>query len=77
LFNLTKKDVPFHWDQEEEQAFCSLQSVLTTAPVLILPDYGKPFMLITDASDYATGTILEQEDAFGHSHPVALFSKLL
>jgi len=77
LFNLTKKDVPFHWDQAEEQAFCDLQSALTLAPVLILPDYDKPFTLITDASDYATGAILEQEDAFGCSHPVAYFSKSL
>jgi len=77
LFNLTKKDIPFHWDQEEEQAFRSLQSTLTSAPVLILLDYEKPFTLITDASDYATGAILEQEDAFGRSHPVVYFSKSL
>jgi len=77
LFNLTKKDVPFHWDQAEEQAFCNLQSALTSAPVLILPDYDKPFTLITDTSDYTTGSILEQEDAFGCSHPVAYFSKSL
>jgi len=77
LFNLTKKDVPFHWDQEEEQAFRDLQFALTSAPVLILPDYDKLFTLITNASDYATGSILEQEDAFGHSHPVAYFSKSL
>jgi len=77
LFNLTKKDVPFYWDHTEEQAFCDLQSALTLAPVLILPDYEKPFTLITDASDYTTGSILEQEDAFGCSHPVAYFSKSL
>jgi len=77
LFNLTKKDIPFHWEQEEEQAFHSLQSTLTMAPVLILPDYDKLFTLITDASNYATGSILEQEDAFGCSHPVAYFSKSL
>jgi len=77
LFNLTKKDVPFHWDQEEEQAFRDLQTALTSAPVLILPDYEKPFTLITNASDYATGSILEQEDALGCSHPVAYFSKSL
>jgi len=77
LFNLTKKDVPFHWDHAEEQAFRDLQSALTLAPVLILPDYEKPFTLITNASDYATGSILEQEDAFGHSYPVAYFSKSL
>jgi len=77
LFNLTKKDVPFHWNHTEEQVFRNLQSMLTLALVLILPDYDKPFTLITDASDYATGSILEQEDAFGHSHPVAYFSKSL
>ena len=77
LFNLTKKDAPFHWGSEEEHAFRTLQRVLTSAPVLILPDYDKPFTLITDASDYATGSILEQEDALGRSHPVAYFSKSL
>ena len=35
------------------------------------------FTLITDASDFATGAILEQEDALEWSHPVAFFSKLL
>ena len=77
LFNLTRKDVPFHWDQEEEKAFHNLQSTLTLAPVLILPDYDKPFTLITDASDYTTGAILKQEDALGRSYPVAYFSKSL
>jgi hypothetical protein len=43
----------------------------------MLPDYDKPFTLITDASDYATGAILEQEDAFGRSHPIAYYSKSL
>jgi hypothetical protein len=43
--------------------------------VLMLPDHEKPFTLITDASDYATGAILEQRDALGRSHPIAYFSK--
>jgi hypothetical protein len=34
-------------------------------------------MLYTDASDYATSAILEQDDALEHSHPVAFYSKLL
>jgi len=34
-------------------------------------------MLITDASDYATGAILEQDDAFGWSHLVAYYLKSL
>jgi hypothetical protein len=43
----------------------------------MLLDYEKPFTLITDASDYTTGTILEQKDALGRSHPIAYFSKSL
>jgi len=43
--------------------------------VLLLPDYGKPFTLITDASDYVTGAILEQDNALGRSHLVAYYSK--
>src|SRR4029077_12669561 len=77
LFDLTKKNVPFQWTDKCETSFRNLQNALTTSPVLILPDYGKPFTLITNASDYATGAILEQEDAFGRSHPVAYYSKSL
>ena len=75
LFDLTKKDTPFVWTKAQDNTFKSLQNMLCMAPVLVLPDYGKPFTLTTDASDFATGAILEQEDALGHSHPVAYFSK--
>ena len=43
----------------------------------MLPDHEKPFTLITDASDYATGAILEQRDVLGQSHPITYFSKSL
>ena len=77
LFDLTKKDTPFLWGSTQADAFQKLQNAITTSPVLLLPDYGKPFTLITDASDYTTGAILEQEDAFGRSYPVAYYSKSL
>ena len=65
LFDLTKKDTPFIWTKTQDDTFKSLQNMLCAAPVLVLPDYGKPFTLTTDASDFATGAILEQEDALG------------
>jgi len=77
LFDLTKKTTTWTWTPACEAAFTSLQHTLTTSPVLILPDYDKAFTLITDASDYATGAILEQENALGRSHPVAYYSKSL
>ena len=77
LFDLTKKGEPFIWINHHKASFTGLQDVLTSSPVLLLPDYGKPFTLYTDASNYATSTILEQDDALGQSHPVAFYSKSL
>jgi len=77
LFDLTKKTTTWTWTPACEAMFTGLQCILTTSPVLILPDYNKAFTLITDASDYTTGAILEQEDVLGRSHPVVYYSKSL
>ena len=77
LFDLTKKGEPFIWIDCHETSFTGLQDVLTSSPVLLLPDYGKPFTLYTDASNYATSAILEQDNALGRSHPVTFYSKSL
>jgi hypothetical protein len=77
LFKLTKKGVPFHWERNQESVFRTLIHAFTTAPVLALPDHTRPFRLITDASDFATGAILEQPDALNQWHPIAYHSKSL
>jgi hypothetical protein len=77
LFNLTMKDTPFIWGPSQQSAFDTLLHAFTSAPVLTLPDHDKPFRLITDASDFATGAILEQPDALNRWHPVAYHSKAL
>jgi hypothetical protein len=77
LFDLTKKGEPFIWTDHHDQSFTGLQDALTSSPVLLLLDYGKPFTVYTDASDYATSAILEQDDALGRSHPVTFYSKSL
>jgi hypothetical protein len=60
-----------------ECAFTGLQYALMSSPVLILLDYGHPFTLYTDTSNYATSVIIEQDNALGRSHPVAFYSKSL
>jgi RNase H-like domain found in reverse transcriptase len=60
LFNLTKKDNLWNWTTECQYAFNTLHQTMIMSPVLMLPDHKKPFTLITDASDYTTGAILEQ-----------------
>jgi hypothetical protein len=77
LFDLTKKDIPFVWGTAQQAAYNTLLQAFTTAPVLALPEPSKPYRLITDASDFAAGAILEQPDALNRWHPVTYFSKSL
>ena len=55
LHNLTKKATKFEWSAECNDAFLSLKQALENPPILIHPDFSKPFVLVTDASDYAVG----------------------
>jgi hypothetical protein len=49
-----------------------LKQALITAPVLRIPDFSKPFVVVADASGTALGAILLQED-----QPVAFESRVL
>ena len=57
LIELTKKAVPFHWDEAQCKAFETLKSLMCSHPVLKQPDYTKPFFLSTDASAYGVGAV--------------------
>ena len=66
------------WDTKCEEAFCQLKEALCLNPVLHSPDFTKPFILQTDASDRGVGAVVRQCDEKGDEHPIAYFScKLL
>jgi len=78
LFDLLKKHAPnkIHWGDEQEDAFNSLKKLLCKQPILQLPNFQKPFILRTDASQDGVGAVLMQESD-GEVYPVAYHSRKL
>lgn len=68
LYDLTKKNTNFNWQDEHKQSFRHLISVLTTSPILAFPknNSDESFTLDTDASDFAIGAeLLHVQDTCG------------
>jgi hypothetical protein len=61
LFDLTKKDQPFIWGPEQQEAFDELKKSLLSAPILALPTKEGKFTLDCDASGFSCACILSQE----------------
>ncbi|XP_052728608.1 uncharacterized protein LOC128195371 [Vigna angularis] len=61
LTQLTRKDQPFAWTDRCEGSFQELKNKLTSAPVLVIPDTAKPFVVYCDASHQGLGCVLMQE----------------
>ena len=79
LTDLTKKAAPNQvlWNAQCDRAFGRLKKVLCSSPVLWSPDFTRPFILQTDASEFGVGAVLSQHDDEGQDHPVAYFSRKL
>ncbi|WVZ70757.1 hypothetical protein U9M48_019399 [Paspalum notatum var. saurae] len=58
---LTQKNAKFAWSSKCEEAFGTLKTLLTSAPVLAQPDITKPFDVYCDASGSGLGCVLMQE----------------
>jgi hypothetical protein len=71
LTELTKKD-NFYWNEETNKDLQHLKRVMTSPPVLVLPNFELPFEVECDAAGRGLGVVLMQQ-----RQPVAFFSKAL
>nr|GEU40775.1 reverse transcriptase domain-containing protein [Tanacetum cinerariifolium] len=76
MTHLLEKNSPFIFSNECIQAFRTLKDKLTEAPILIAPNWDKPFELMCDASDYAVGAVLGQRIK-KHFRPIHYASKTM
>ena len=74
LSELTKDTVKWEWGPSQQSAFDKLKHALVSGPVLALPDDSLPFVVHTDASGFATGAVLMQDQGQG-LRPISYLSK--
>ena len=60
IYDLTRKGRPFHWQEEQQQAFDTIKERMINPPILYLPKPGGRFILYCDSSRTHTGSSLWQ-----------------
>ncbi|KAG1928800.1 retrotransposable element [Pimephales promelas] len=64
--------------ESAQEAFDRLKVLFTTAPILIMPDITRQFIVEVDASEVGVGAVLSQRSASDNKvHPCAFFSHRL
>ena len=80
LYDVSGKEVkmgPVDLPPEAWEAVDILKRKVQSAPILVFPDFDKPFLLKTDAPKEELGAVLYQKQGDGCYHPVAFGSHSL
>ncbi|GFW44452.1 retrovirus-related Pol polyprotein from transposon 17.6 [Trichonephila clavipes] len=75
LMNLLRKDTPFEWTSETQEAFDDIKEAILNTPVLALPDPNAELQITTDASSRGIGAVLEQKYPNSEVKPLYFFQR--
>ena len=80
LYDMLGKEVkmgPVDLPPKAWEAMAVLKGKVQSTPVLVFPDFEKPFLLETDASKEGLGAVLSQKQSDGQYHPITFGSRSL
>lgn len=77
LFELLGSRSDWKWTARHEDAVSKLKDALCQAIVLYMPDFERPFVVYTDASDVGLAAALYQADDKGIEQPIVFISRKL
>jgi hypothetical protein len=72
---LLRKGSTWEWREKQQTAFEGPKKELTERPLLVYPNFEKPFKLVTDASTVGLGAALMRDQGKG-DQPIAYASKV-
>lgn len=76
MTKILEKDYVFDFNADCIKAFETQKSQLTSAPIMVSPDWSLPFELMCDASDFTVGAVLGQREG-KYFRPIYFASKTL
>lgn len=74
--NMLKKDNQMKWTKEVVKSFNLVKLALSSAPVLVSPDYNQDFILFSFASEHTMAVVLLQKRD-DHERPISFFSRAI
>ena len=80
LYDVLRKEVkmgPVHLPPKVQEVVRILKDKIQSAPVLMFPDFDRPFLLETDTSKEGLGAVLSQKQDDRHYHPITFGSHSL
>lgn len=77
LLPLIRKGARCNWTEEHQEAFDRIKNLFLEVITLANPDPRKPFIVTTDASDFAIGATLSQWNNEGDEEVISFISRTL